>query len=207
MKKEHLPAILFFGGLWGLSEAFLGGAMYRNNVPFASVPLTIIGLSILTFAYVYFPQTGMATLIAAFAMLYKFLNMPFFACHILAIVLLGVSYDLFFNVFRIKNRSISAAASVYLGFALFAVMITYVFRYSHWLEGGLAKVIQHIGISGSFAALGCAVFVPLSFFLAQRLKVKSAEPFALRMHPAPGGISVITAGLWIFSITVFLINM
>ena len=43
MKKEHILGILFFGGLWGISEAVLGDALYSSNVPYASVPLTVTG--------------------------------------------------------------------------------------------------------------------------------------------------------------------
>ena len=87
MKAERVLGILFFGGLWGLSEAVLGDTLYSANVPYASVPLTVIGFVVMTFAWVYFPQRGTATLIAACAMLYKFFNEPFFACHLLGILL------------------------------------------------------------------------------------------------------------------------
>lgn len=204
MKKEHILGILFFGGLWGISEAVLGGAMYRAGVLFASVPLTIIGFIIMTIAKVYFPQKGTATLIAACAMLYKFLNVPFFACHILGILLMGICYDLFFSVFKIKNRSLSAAAAVYLNYALFALMITYVFGYEHWVHAGFAGVLRHITISGSMAALGCAVFIPSSFRLGERLKKNFATPFNLQLQLVPGGVLAATVGLWAFGLTAYL---
>ncbi len=108
MKKECVLGILFFSGLWGISEAALGGALYGAHVSYASVPLMVIGLVILTFAGVYFPTVGMATAIAACAMLYKFLNEPFFACHLLGILLIGICYDLFFAVLRLKNKAVAA---------------------------------------------------------------------------------------------------
>jgi len=95
MKKEHILGILFFAGLWGISEAVLGDALYSGNIPYASVPLTIIGFVLMAGARVYFPQIGTATLVAGCAMLYKFLNAPFFACHLLGILLTGMCYDLF----------------------------------------------------------------------------------------------------------------
>ncbi len=206
MKKEYVFGVLLFGGLWGISEAILGGVLYHFAIPRASVYLTIIGFSILTVARVYLPGRGTASTIAALAMLYKFLNSPFFACHLLGIFLLGVCYDLFFNVFKLKNRSIGAVLATYSGYSLFALMITYVFRYHHWVEAGLAKVMDHIVIGGTLAALGCAVFVPLSFRLGQRLKAKFDTPFRLRLQLASGGVSVVTAGLWVFSIAVYLFS-
>lgn len=206
MKKEYILGILFFSGLWGISEAVLGDALYRADVPYASVPLTVIGFVILTFARAYFPQNGTATLIAACAMLYKFLNTPFFACHLLGILLMGVCYDVAFGAFKIKNRSLCAVAATYLSYILFALMITYVFRYEHWVAAGFNKVLRHIGIGGSVAALGCAVFVPLSFRLGERLKAKFDMPFRLRLQLASGGVSVVTAGLWVFGIAAYLFS-
>jgi hypothetical protein len=200
MKKEYILGILFFSGIWGASEAFLGEALYDAGIPFSSVPLTIIGFCVLAFARVSFNQRGTATLIAALAMLYKFLNTPFFACHLLGILIVGMSFDLFFNVFKIRNRSISAAAAIYLNYTLFALMITYIFRYKYWVEGGFPKVLSHIGISGTMAAIGCAIFVPIAFYLGQRIKAYSARPFNLEYKLAPGGILTITLGLWIYSL-------
>src|SRR3990172_11874219 len=117
-KKEWILAMLFFSSLWGISEAALGGALYRANVPHASVVLSVIGFVVLTFAWVYFPRAGTGTVIAACAMLFKFLNVPFFACHLLGIFLMGVSYDVFFGVFRTRSRWLSALAATYLGYAL-----------------------------------------------------------------------------------------
>lgn len=203
MKKEYILGILFYSAIWGASEAFLGEALYDANVQFSSVSLTIIGFSVLAFASVSFPKRGTATLIAALAMLYKFLNVPFFACHLLGILLVGICFDLFFNVFKVKNRSISAAAAIYLNYTLFALMITYVFRYEFWIEGGITKILSHIGISGTMAALGCVIFVPVSFYLAERIKSYSERPFNLQYKLAPGSIFVTTLGLWIYSILVF----
>jgi len=206
MKKEYIFGILFFSGLWGISEAGLGGALYRANIPHASVILTVIGFVILTFARVYFPQRGTATPIAALAMLYKFLNNPFFACHLLGILLMGVCYDVVFGIFKMKNRSLSAAAATYLNYALFALMITYVFRYEHWVMGGFGRVLEHIAVAGTMAAVGSAVFVPLSFRFGQQLKAKFAMPFGLRFQFASNSISLVTTALWVFGIGVYLLS-
>jgi hypothetical protein len=204
MIKDYVLGILFFSGLWGISEAVLGGALYRAHVPYASAPLTVIGLVILTFARVYFPQRGTATLVAACAMLYKFLNAPFFACHLLGIVLLGMCYDLFFGIAPAKNRALSAVATAYLSNGLFALMITYVFRYEYWVQGGLSSFISHVGIGGSIAALAGAVLVPMSFRLGQRLKARLTMPFTPRFKLAAGSISIATTALWAFGIAAFI---
>jgi hypothetical protein len=175
-------------------------------VPYASVPLTVIGFIILTFACVNLPQKGTAMLIAGFTMLYKFLNEPFFACHLPAIFLMGVCYDLLFNVLKMRKSFLSSALVAYLDYALFALLITYVFRYGSWPQAGFAKVLRHIGINGSMAALGCAVLLPLSFHLAQRLKANFASHFRLQFRFISYCISALTIGLWVFSISGYFFN-
>ena len=204
MKREHILGILFFSGLWGISEAVLGNVLYSAKVTHPSVPLTVIGFVVMTIAFVYFPQKGTATLIATCAMLYKFLNVPFHFCHFLAIFMTGLCFDLFFSVFKLKNRSISAAAAVYLSYASFALMITYIFRYEHWVQGGFIKVLRHIGISGSITALICALLVPVSFCLGEQLKSQFIMPFNLKPRLLPSSVLVATIGLWIFGIAVYI---
>jgi len=201
MKKETILAVLLFGGLWGLSEAVLGVILYTNDVPLASVPLTLIAFVILTLATLYSARPGTATLIAAFAMLYKFLNEPFFACHILGILVLGLSYDLFVNTARIRNRSLSAALTVYGSYAGFALMITYLFRYPHWVEGGFAMVAKHVGISGTLAAVLCAASVPIALGLEQRLK--GGLPAIMKARLASAASFLLVAGMWAFAFTAY----
>jgi hypothetical protein len=206
VKREYILGALFFGGVWGISEAVLGGVLYASNVPYASVPLTVVGLAVLTVARSYFPQRGTATLVAACAMLYKFLNSPFFGCHLLGILITGACYDLAFGVLKIRLKSLGAALATYLSYAAFAVMITYLFQYDHWVQGGLAKVLGHIFIAGSIAALACASVVPLSARFAERLKSYSPVPFGLLRFPIPGGVSAVTLGLWAFAVAMCLLS-
>ena len=202
MKKEYILGILFFGSLIGFSEAVLGGFLYRASIPYSSVYLTVIAVSILAVAAVFLPGRGVLSAIAAFAMLYKFLNTPFFACHFLGILLLGISCDLFFNILKMKNRSLSAILAVYVNYTLFALMITYVFRYNHWVEASFSKIADHIFIGGTISALICALTVPLSIKFAERLQIQKpqvnlAESFA-RLR-----LTVVTTGMWIFALVAF----
>ena len=205
-KGTLILAVLFFSSLWGISEATLGDVLYRANAAYASVPLCAIGFVVLTFAWVCFPRAGIGTLVAGCAMLYKFLNAPFFACHLLGIVAMGVCYDLFFGVLRVKRRWLGAVGATYLSYIFFALMITYVFRYEHWVEGGLVKVLHHIGISGSLAALGSGFLVPLSFRAGERLKSSAITSLEFGRRWTSRAVSVITLGLWVFGVTAYLAN-
>jgi hypothetical protein len=200
VKKGYILGILFFSALWGLSEASLGDLLYRANIPYASVPMTLIGFMVLTAARSYFPQAGTATLIAVCAMFYKFLNVPSFPCHLLAILLLGAAYDVFFSTRWVKHRALAAALAVYAGNAAFAILMAYVLRYQPWVRAGFNKVFGHVVLSGTLAALACALMVPLTDCLVSRLKTRLTLPFILRLDWVRAGISVVTMGLWVFSV-------
>ena len=206
MKREYILGVLLFGGLWGLSEAVLGNALYAANVPHASVPLTAVALAVLTLARARLGRRGTGTLVAACAMLYKFLNAPFFGCHLLGIVLTGISYDLVFDGLKIRSKPLGAAAVTYLSYAAFAVAITYGFRYAHWVQGGLGAVLGHILVEGSMAALLCAGVVPLTVRLGERLRDRPLLSFGRPASPIPGGLSLLTAGLWAFAIVMCLLS-
>jgi hypothetical protein len=206
MRKQTVLLILFFGGLWGAAEASLGGALYSIGAPRASVWLTISALLILSVARVYCPTPGSSTLIASCAMLLKFANSPFFGCHLLGVFMLGAAFDLALLASRhnlltahrrvIKNAALGAATA-YLSFAMFALLITYVFRYPHWPAEGLPRVLDHIFLSGSLAAVGGAVAVPLGARLGEILKTARFAPFELASRVTTGGMSLLTMLLWI----------
>jgi len=206
MNKKYILGILFFSSLWGFSEAVLGGFLYRYDVSYSSVYLTVIGLGVLTIARIYLPAIGTATAIAAFAMLYKFMNAPFFACHLLGILMMGACYDLFFNVLKLKSRAICAALTVYAGYGLFALMMTYVFRYEHWAGAGFAKVMNHVGIGGTLATIGCIVFVPLSHRFGEWLQTKQVHTADLAGAFGRAKPALVTAGMWLFAVAAFVMQ-
>lgn len=200
MKKDFILGVVFFGSLWGISEVLLGGFLYRNHVSHASVPLTIIGFIVLTIAKIYFPQRTSATSIGSIAMLYKFLNTPFFACHLLAIFLLGLSYDLVHRMFKIKSKALFGLIATYLGYMLFALTITYIFQYYYWTEEGLPRILRYVGVSGTLAAFANFIAVPLSFNVGHILKQKTINPFAFTSPLATGSVSLITLAIWFLGV-------
>ena len=174
MRKKYMLWILLFGGLWGLSEALLGGWMYAAGMRQAApVVLAAVAFAILTVGRVYVPVAGSSTAIAALAMLFKFLNEPFFACHLLAIFLLGAGYDVVYTLARGRRKPLIGLAATYLGLGLFALIITYVVRYSYWISVGWPKVLRYVALSGSIAAVCNAVIVPVADRLARRLRARA----------------------------------
>jgi len=117
--------------------------------------------------------------------------------------MLGACCDLFFNIAKLKNRYLSSVLAIYTNYTLFAILITYVFRYDHWVEAGLSKVANHIFLGGTLAALGCALVIPLCHSFGRWLQDGKLHPawatsFA-RMHLA----TIVTTGMWLFALIVF----
>lgn len=214
MKKEHLLAILLFGGLWGFSEAVLGDALYSTGVPFASVYLGAIGFFLLAVASRFVPHRGASTAIAILAMLYKFLNVPFFACHLAGIVLMGVSYDLVFG-WRSRAADASVAGSrrshlaaglrgaiaCYAGRLLFYLAMIFVFRSETWLGKGIEGLWQHVVAQGSLAAAACALAVSAGLVFGRRLRSGALAPRLIQPRLAGILTAVLTAGLWAVGMT------
>ncbi len=165
--------LLLFGSIWGINEVFLGDVLYRNDVQGSSVILTAIALFLLAVSRGMINKPGSSALIGAFAVLFRLANTAPSYCHLLGIFLLGATFDVFSSLL-IKNKDSAplrwSAAGVVSAFgnnALFALLITYVFRYEYWVAGGFSKVSHHIFISGSITTVIAALVVPLGFFVGK----------------------------------------
>jgi len=204
MRKEHILALLFFACLWGTSEVALGELLRSAHVSHSSVPLAVVAFMILAVARHFLPWRGSATAIASVAMLFQVLNARFFACHFLAIFLIGLSFDVFSALLRDRSKALLGLAASYASFILFAVLITYVFRYHYWTAGGFEKVARYVGISGSLAALINLAAVPAAHRLGAALRNRSEHAFSFGASRAAGWLTGVTAALWLLGATVHL---
>lgn len=214
MKRSVILGILFFGSLWGVSEVFLGEWLYASGFRHPSVPLNVLGLGILAAARACLPRKGTSLAIGCCAALYKLTAMslgvagtPFFLCHLLGIASLGAAYDAVASALPQRwtagghpRRAVGALVAAYMGYALFAFSITYVFRYGPWVAGGLGKVVRYIGVGGTLAAAGGAILAPLTYWLAELVMRKAAASSRLRPELAAGCVSLATAGLWMIAV-------
>ncbi len=197
---------LFFGALWGASEVIAGEALYRMHIPYVSVWLTAWALLVLSAARAFDNSLGSSTAIGAVASLFKLTTANPFYCHLLGIFLLGVAFDIAVELFA-KRRSatafrwaLSGACAAYLGFALFALLITYVIRYEPWVAGGADKVLAHIFRNGTFAALLALGLTPLGIRAGTQLERTIKRKPRLSYAGAIAG----TLLLWIVARAVFI---
>ena len=159
--------ILLFGSLWGLSEVVGGEALYNADVPFASVWLSAWALFLLSVARTQQNTAGTSTAIGAIAALFRLVNAGPFICHLLGIFMLGLAFDIAATFLLNKKtkgyvrQALAGILGAYGGYALFALVITYIVRYETWVAGGWPKVAKHIFVGGSLAALAAVLVVPL----------------------------------------------
>lgn len=178
MNLTRLTPVLFFGTIWGLSEVLLGNYMYANEIKSAAVYLNVIAIVILSVSRYYVSFTGAAFLIGTIAMLFKIFHSPFFACHMLAIALFGAGFEIAAWLFLRKNASglvrqaLTGATAVYLGFAIFTVVITFVFRYQYWIVDGapnMVKITHYLFLAGTVVAAAAALLTPLSLRITEKM--------------------------------------
>ncbi|OPZ98261.1 MAG: hypothetical protein BWY71_01319 [Planctomycetes bacterium ADurb.Bin412] len=203
MKKQMILGWLFFSAVWGLSEVLLGGSLFGYKIPYASIPLVVIGFLVLSLARVFFPYLGMATLIAVGALFFKFLNAPFYKCHYLGILVTGISFDLFFAVLALKRRWLAAAAAAWFNNLAFAVLMTYVIHYQPWVQNHPEKFLYHVLISGSVIAVLSAFLVPLCLRQAESLRQKYPAPFQWQPGLAARMIPLASTLCWAGSLVIF----
>jgi hypothetical protein len=173
--KKFKPVIwlFLFGSIWGINEVFLGEILYRNDVQNSSVILTAMALFLLAISRGMINKPGSSALIGTFAVLFRLANTAPSYCHLLGIFLLGATFDVFSSLL-VKNKEKAplrwGAVGMLCAFvnnALFALLITYVFRYEYWIAEGFSKISSHIFISGSIITLIAALLVPLGFFVGR----------------------------------------
>ncbi len=205
MKKFSPVLWLFlFGSIWGINEVFLGEILYRNEVQNSSIILTAVALFLLALSRGMINKPGSSALIGTFAVLFRLANTAPSYCHLLGIFLLGVTFDVFSSLLIKKEEQAllrwgaAGVLSAFVNNALFALLITYVFRYEYWVAAGYSKVSQHIFISGSIIAVVAALIVPLGFFLGKNGGI------LFDRHPRWSYASTILGSMALWTVAVFL---
>lgn len=170
-KFKNWAWLLFFGSLWGIMEVAGGGVLSRYNMPHSAVILAAWAFMVMAVARGIVNKPGSSTVIGIVAVIFKLANAAPFFCHLLGIFALGLAFDVFSSLLMKNERKISfrssltGALSAYSGYALFAIVITYIVQYKYWIAGGLPKVLNHIFVGGSLAALTAVVLVPFGYWV------------------------------------------
>lgn len=192
---------LLFGSIWGMSEVFAGGILYASEISSSSIFLAAWALLILAAARGIVNKPGSSTAIGAVATLFRLVNASPYICHLLGIFALGVAFDVAASLLLRKERrsivwkSLTGVVSAYAGYALFALVITYIIRYEIWAAGGWPKVVNHIFVSGSLAALAGAVLVPLGYLVGVKSGAQAERRSRFAYVVSIAGV----AALWVLA--------
>jgi len=170
-KFKNWSWLLLFGSLWGIGEVAGGGVLSGYNMLHVSVILAAWAFIIMAIARGIVNKPGSSTVIGIIAVIFKLTNAAPFFCHLLGIFTIGLAFDVFSSLLMKNEKKISfrsslaGALSAYSGYALFAIVITYIAQYKYWIAGGLPKVLNHIFVGGSLAAIAAVVLVPLGCWI------------------------------------------
>lgn len=198
-KLQDFVWLLFIGSLWGLNEIVAGEFLYSKEIPYASVWLSGFALFLLAIGRGLVNRAGSSTAIGGVASLYRLVNAGPFVCHLLAIFILGLVFDLASTALtrplKIEEDRLPfiGMAAAYGSNGLFAFLITYIIRYPYWVSGGLAKVLDHFFLSGSLTALASIFLVPAGFLVGR----KSEISFLRQPRWTVTGVLFVTLLFWV----------
>jgi len=196
--KKYLLWILLFGTLIGLNESLIGSF----NTPYRSVVLSAISLLLLSIARIKMQKAGTSILIILIAVLFKVNNMGFHNCtsHALlcgptAILMLGITYEVFAGIFAAKNKisylqlllicSLSSIAT----FSLFAVMNTFILR--AW---DMDRLYEYILVKSTLSAFFSGSLGLLAVYLSGNIPFKG---FSMNAKVINGILSTLILMLWL----------
>jgi len=94
--------------------------------------------------------------------------------------------------------------ATYLGYLLFGLTITYVFRYRYWTIGGFPKIVHYVGTDGTIASLANAIMVPLFFIFANNAKASKINFYLSKSKLIINGMSFAIFVIWVLSIATYI---
>jgi len=199
--KRTLLLIALFGSLIGFNETLIGGL----NIPYRSVLLSAITLSLLALARFYLPKTGTSFLIIIIAILFKvnsygiqtYCTPAAFLCGPTVLLMLGTAFELFAYIFinpqrfTNKNYILCCTSTAILVFTAFGLMNTFILK--SW---DTSRLYEYIFLKGSLTAI-----VSSTLSLTGLYAVKSFKSFNFSGLPSYFTNSIIGSlivALWIF---------
>ena len=204
--KKYLLWILLFGSLIGLSETLIASF----SMPYRSVILSSITILILSIARIQIPKFGTSFLIIAIAIFFKINNFGvyscspnFLLCGPTAMIMLGLSYEIFATLFIKKNTLkylnllMICGFTAIVTFTLFALMNTFILK--TW---DTTRITEYILIKSTITAILSGTVSMLALYLKKTFKSVNSPIYSHYVINSILGIVVVL--LWVFgSLTKF----
>ncbi len=175
-KYEKILIVLLFGTLWGALELF-GRDLFRAiGMPQKSALLFGLGIIILYASkrLVHFP--GSVAIMALIAGLFKIASANFYPCQFAAVMINGIVFDITYSIFKerlnrsLMYRAIAAPVIVYVSYAMFASVATYVLRQEPWASAGWVGIRSFLLADAVSASLISIVTIHLGYYLGNAIQ-------------------------------------
>ncbi len=182
--KRNLLLIVFVSSLIGFSETWIGSM----DLPFRSVVLSSITLTLLALARSYLPKTGTSLLIVIVAILFKvnsygiqsYCTASAILCGPTALLLLGMGFEIFAflfidkNPFKSLNYVLCCIGAALFVFITFGLMNTFILK--SW---DTSRLQEYILLKGSLTAIASSILSLGGWYLLKYIKTLSFP----RLHP------------------------
>jgi hypothetical protein len=209
-KKKLILAIILFGSMWGGLEALGISVMRSFDFSLKSPFLAATGILILGGARMIMPRRGSTFLMGLVAAGFKFLTLPqILFCQVAAVAVQGAVLDLAFSYAEKKDLSqwfslgMVGVFAMYLNYALFSLLETYVVLNPFWVDKGFSGVLNYTFLEGSLAAALGFFFINLGFGLGRSLAPSFNQWQTVKAKAYSIGSVLAASGCWILGFVLY----
>jgi hypothetical protein len=203
-KKQLIWGILLYGTLIGLNESVIGSF----GIPYRSIILSTITLTLLSFARFQFPKPGTSLLIITIALLFKINSSGFHTCTMgylmcgpMALLLLGTGYEIFASLIirRVTSRIyiqilICCMLTSMIMFACFALFQLYIVKDPYWTGDRFG---EYIFIKGPVTAAASSLLSVMGVLLIERMNPSFIHLLFKRPVMSQWILGLFIAALWV----------
>lgn len=186
-KYEKILIVLLLGSLWGAVELFGRDFLRATGFPQKSAVLFGLGIIILYASKRLVDMPGSVVVMALIAGLFKTASSNFLVCQFAAVMINGIVFDITYTAFKNKldsspiYRAVAAPVIVYVSYAVFALITTFVIQEASWVSEGWAGIGSFLALDALIAAAITMVTINVGYYLGNAI-----EPHAvLRKIGAP----------------------
>ncbi len=175
-RRAGVLVVIAAGGLWGLSETFLGDVFYVFRVPMRAASLTAVGLALLVMSRMLFDRPGTSIAAGLLAGAIRCLVPKLYICHFVAIAIEAAAFDAGWTALKagrmqsLRRAWLAAAIGAYMSFLTFGFVGAYGFGFGRWVEAGVSGILSWTFRSGTMTSILLLGLVPLGAYIAARLK-------------------------------------
>lgn len=203
-KFEKILVVLLLGSLWGALELFGRDVFRAMGVPQKSALLFGLGIIIVYASKRLVDFPGSVFAMALIAGLFKTASSNFFPCQFAAVVINGIVFDVAYTAFKgrlnrsIIFRAVAAPVIVYVSYAVFAVLATYILREPSWASEGWPGIRAFLLADAVSASLISIVTIHLGYYLGNVIQPYDLLPRLRLPAVAFRIVSVaLVAAIWI----------